>query len=170
MQLSSKKVLSGAALTALFMLPVHADEVLPNTGKYFIVNCGSDVAIEPLGATSGQNVFVKDFNRGGLQKFVVTRKIDPKTKLPTNKYTIKSANEADTLFLKPFPIVEHTAMIDPTVSVFTFKPAADGIVVQSVAQNGDTMYALPAQPFAELRFGPKADDAKYRWKFVKVED
>ena len=165
-----KKILSGAALAAFIFLPAYAADTLPNSGTYYVVNCGSNVAVEPLAATSGQNVFLKDFNQGGLQKFVLTRKIDPKTKLPTNKYTIKSANEAATLFLKPFPIVDHTAMIDPTPSVFTFKPSAEGIVVESVAQNGDAMYALPAEPFVELRFGPKAEDAKYKWKFVKVED
>jgi hypothetical protein len=78
------------ALTAVLMLSAAPSansqgatvgvDNLPNSGTYFIVSADSKEALQPVAGTAGQNVFLSEYNSSGMQKWVVTRKIDPKTK------------------------------------------------------------------------------------------
>lgn len=143
---------------------------LPDSGTYFITNVGSDEAIQPLGATPGQNVFMYPSSKSGMQKWVLIRKIDPITKKPTNRYTIKTAGET-TLYLQPHPSVsDHTSILLPETSTYSFKPTASGILIESVALNGDAMYAFANPPSNnEVRFGPSDGSTKFYWVFTPAD-
>ena len=162
-------------LSALYALSLIAPNAafsadLPNSGTYFILNALNDQALEPLGGTPGQNVFLTEYTKSGMQKWTVTRKVDPKTKKPTNRYTIKLAGDSTKLYLAPFPAANHTSMLDANASVYILQPEGDDFVVRSVDRNGDALccVANPPSP-SEVQIQPKEDSAKFRWKFVTTE-
>lgn len=150
--------------------PALADpEPLPDSGTYFIINSANDQALQPAGGTLGQNVLLYDFNKGGLQKWVLTRKLDPKTNKPTNRYTIRLAGENSELNLQPHPMADCTAIIGDEKATYVIEPGDPGVTIKSVARNGDAMYMLTQPPMnAELHFGPSDGSSKFRWKFVSV--
>lgn len=151
--------LSLSAVTA-----VYADGALPETGTYFIVNAGSGDALQPLGPTPGNNVLVFPFNKGGLQKWTFTRYIDPVSKKPTNRYTIKFAGEGEALWFAPHDMVERTCILDTKKSDYSIEPGPTGYLIKSIKRNGDALYAMPSTPpAAESRFGPNDGSPKYRW-------
>ncbi len=140
---------------------------LPDSGTYFIVSAESKEALQPVAGTAGQNVFLYEHNSSGMQKWVVTRKIDPKTKKPMNRYSIRLAGENNDLYLQPFPAPDHTCMISSGVSAFSLVPTAGSYVIKSAAQNGDALYISPNPPVqTEARFGPADGSQKFSWDFI----
>lgn len=140
---------------------------LPNSGTYFIVSAETKEALQPVAATVGQNVLLYEYNSSGMQKWVVTRKIDPKTKKPLNSYTIRLAGENNDLYLQPFPAPDHTCMISSGASTFSMAPAAASYVIKSAAQNGDALYTYPYPPMnTEARLGPNDGSQKFHWDFI----
>jgi len=145
-------------------------DLLPNSGTYFIVSADTKEALQPEGNTAGQNVFLKEFNQSGMQKWIVTRKIDPKTKKPLNRYTIRLSGENADLYLQPFPAAEHTCMISNGASNFSLAKAGDSFQLKSSAQNGDALFAFPSPPsYTEARFGPSDGSTKYSWDFIAAK-
>lgn len=140
---------------------------LPDTGTYFIVNSQSDEALQAGAASIGQSVFAQEFNKGGLQKWAVTRKIDPKTKKPTNRYTVRLGGEIPGLNFQPHPVTDSNAIISMDTSVFVLESGEGGYLVKSVAKNGDALCIYPSPPsYTETRFAPSDGSAKFRWKFI----
>jgi len=160
-----------AILCALFAIAfcprsVNAADSLPSTGTYFITNCSSGEALQPVGPTSGQNVLLYPFNKSGMQKWTVTRLLDPKTKQPTNRYTIQLAGETPDLVFQPHDIAERSAMIGPGKSIFVLEPSSGALLVKSVKRNGDALYIYPYPPMnTEAHFGPSDSSAKFQWNF-----
>ncbi len=146
-----------------------AEAHLPDSGTYFILASSGD-ALQALAASPGQNVLVFPFNKSGLQKWTVTRKIDPATKQPTNRYNIRCAGEATGLNFRPYVMPDHTPMIgDPSVMVL--KPAGEGLLVKSVELNGDALYTYSVpDAYTEGRFGAADGSSKFIWSFVPVSD
>ncbi|MBS1993820.1 MAG: hypothetical protein JSS86_06245 [Cyanobacteria bacterium SZAS LIN-2] len=140
---------------------------LPNSGTYFIVSADTKEALQPNGPTAGQNVFLYEFNQGGTQKWTVTRKIDPKTKKPLNRYTIRLAGENTDLYLQPFPAPDHTCMVSNGATDYTLAPGGGSFQIKSAALNGDALYTFPSPPGnTEAHFGPADGTAKYKWDFI----
>ncbi len=139
----------------------------PDSGTYFIVNAQSEQALQPVGASAGQNVYMAEFTKGGAQKWTITRKIDPVTKKPTNRYTIRLAGDNQGLNFQPHPSVDGSAIISTDTSVFVLDPGEAGYLVKSVSKNGDALFIYPSPPSeTETRFGPNDGSAKFRWKFI----
>lgn len=143
---------------------------LPYSGTYFIINGLNDQAMQPAGSTPGQNVLTYEYNKGGTQKWQITRKEDPVTHKPTNKYNIKLAGESTELYLNPHPIADSTAILGADRSVYILQPDGDGFTVRSVDRNGDAMYIVSSPPMnPEVHFGPKDETSKFKWKFAAAE-
>lgn len=159
------------SLVAAAAAPALAQaEPLPNTGTYFIVSALNDEALEVSQASAGQYVQPREFNRGGLQKWVCTRRMDPATKKPTNRYNIRLAGEAQNLHFQPHPISGMQALISFDPSVFVLDSGDSGFLVKSVARNGDALYALVSPPaYTECHFGPSDGSQKFRWKFIPAD-
>lgn len=146
------------------------EDGLPETGTYFILNAMSDQAMQPPMSSAGQNVLLYNFDKGGSQKWAVTRKVDPATNKPTNKYNIKLAGDSTQLYLHPHPIAASTAILSSDPTVYILQPEADAVAVRSVELNGDAMYMVSNPPMnAEVHFGAKDESSKFRWKFVKAD-
>lgn len=140
---------------------------LPNSGTYFIVSAETKEALQPVAGTPGQNVLMYEYNSSGMQKWVVTRKVDPKTKKPLNRYTVRLAGENNDLYLQPFPSPDHTCMISSGASNFSLVPASGSYVIKSAAQNGDALYTYPYPPMnTEARLGPSDGSQKFKWDFI----
>jgi hypothetical protein len=160
-----------AILGAIFSFVTYAGSVsaadsLPGSGIYFITNCSSGEALQPVGPTPGQNVLLYPFTKSGMQKWTVTRLLDPKTKEPTNRYTIQLAGETPDLVFQPHDIAERTAMIGSGKSIFVLEPSNGALLVKSVKRNGDALYIYPYPPMnTEAHFGPSDSSAKFQWKF-----
>ncbi len=161
-------LLSIVSLVALSAAPSTAESAaLPESGTYFIISASADQAMQPAGSSAGQSVLLYEFNQSGSQKWTVTRKIDPLTKKPTNRYTIRLAGENTDLYFQPHPVIERSAMISNGPSVFVLEAGEDGDMIKSVARNGDALFPIPNPPMnAELHFGASDGSAKFRWKFV----
>lgn len=156
------------ALVALLFaqLAVFAEDVLPDSGTYFIVNADKNLALEPLGATPGQNVFAKPYNKSGMQKWTINRIIDIKTKKPTNRYNIRVAGEVADLNFLPYPVADHTSMLGPEKSVYVLQPLSGAFVIKSVARNGDALFVQEVpESFTDVKFGPSDSTAKFQWVF-----
>lgn len=164
-----QKFALAVSLVAFAMPALAQAEPLPDSGNYFIVSSLSDEALEPGEAGVGQNVGLREFNRGGMQKWLLTRKVDPSTKKPTNRYTIRLSGESEDLNFQPHPVASMQAIISYNKSVFVLEPGDNGFLVKSVARNGDALYALVAPPaYNEAHFGPSDGSSKFRWKFVSA--
>lgn len=159
--------LSIAFLALMFaQLAVFAEDILPDSGTYFIINADKNLALEPLGATQGQNVFARPYNKSGMQKWTINRIIDIKTKKPTNRYNIRLAGETTGLNFLPFPVEDHTSMIGPDSATYVLQPLSGAFVVKSVSRNGDALFTqdVPELP-TEVKFGPSDNTAKFQWVF-----
>jgi hypothetical protein len=170
--MKNRALATALAFTVLSSLPAQAQtDPLPNSGTYFITSMKSDEALQPAGNTVGQNVLLHDYDRCGLQKWVIDRKIDPKTKKPTNRYTIRLAGESDDLNFQPHPVADCPAMIGSDKSVFVVESGGDsGMLIKSVARNGDALFVFTQPPLAsEAKFGPSDGSPKFRWKFTRAE-
>lgn len=156
---------TAVALTISFVLSAAA-ATLPDTGTYFIINKGSGEALQPNGPSVGQNVLCMEANKSGMQKWTVTRIIDPATKKPTNRYTIKLAGENPDLQLHPHDIADACALLNNGKSTMVLDAKEDGIIVKSVSRNGDAMYSYPSPPmYSETHFGPSDGSGKFLWIF-----
>ncbi len=168
-----KNMALAAALSFIVLssLPAKADpEPLPNTGTYFITNMQSDEALQPGAASLGQSVHAVEYNKSGMQKWSIDRKIDPKTQKPTNRYTIKLAGENGELNFEPHPVADMSAVLGMTKQVYVLESGDAGILIKSVFKNGDALYIAPQPPMStEAKFGPNDGSAKYRWKFTIAE-
>lgn len=143
---------------------------LPMSGNYFIVSADTKEALQPNEPTSGQNVFLSEYNQSGMQKWTLKRKIDPKTKKPLNSYTIKLMGESNDRHLQPFPAADHTCMISIDPSVFSLSPVGGSFIIKSATLNGDALYTYPSPPGpTEARFGPSDNSAKFQWDFIPAE-
>jgi hypothetical protein len=143
---------------------------LPDSGTYFIVNPASGQALQPVGPTPGQNVLLYEFNKGGSQKWTITRKVDPITKKPTNRYTIRLAGENEGLSFQPHPVAERTAMISSGTSVFVLAPGDAGLIIKSVDRNGDALFVSPDPPGnSQAHFGPSDGSGKFSWSFIAAD-
>jgi hypothetical protein len=155
-----------ACALAITLVASAAAVTLPDTGTYFILNKQSGEALQPAGSTVGQNVLTYEANKSGMQKWTVTRIIDPVTKKPTNRYTIKLAGENEDLQLHPHDIADACSVLLPGKSTMVLDAKEDGIVIKSVSRNGDALFIYPSPPMqAEARFGPSDGSAKYLWVF-----
>ena len=158
-----------AMLGAIFFVnarSVGAADTLPNSGTYFITNSSSGEALQPNGPTVAQNVFTEAYNKGGMQKWTITRLIDPKTKQPTNRYNIFLAGDTPGLNFQPSDYADHTSMILPDKSVMVLEPLSGAFLIKSVKRNGDALYIYPSPPGkTEARFGPSDSSAKFQWNF-----
>lgn len=168
--------LTGLAVAAmsLFVIgtaPVGAQtDPLPNSGTYFITSNSNEEALQPNGAMVAQNVFTNEFTKSGMQKWTIDRKIDIKTKKPTNRYTIRLAGENMHLFFQPHPISDHTAMVGDDKAVYVFEKTDNGLVIKSVGLNGDALYSAPNPPMnTEVKFGPNDGSNKFRWTFTLAD-
>lgn len=161
-----------AAMTVLSSGTVLAQqaptkEPLPDSGTYFIVNVDGEQALQPAMASMGQSVFLQAFNKNGMQKWKITRKIDLTTKKPTNRYTIALAGETSGLNFQPHPSVDACAIISCDTSTFVLDSTDAGLRVKSVTKNGDALYSMASPPSdTETRFGPDDGSEKFRWKFI----
>jgi hypothetical protein len=167
----SRKIAIISMLLALFAVPAMADiDALPDSGTFFIVNVSNEQALQPVGASIGQNVQLYEFKKGGTQKWTITRKIDLITKRPTNRYNIRLAGETPGLNFQPHPVTDSSAIISIEPSVFVLDAGETGILVKSVAKNGDALYIYPSPPGnTETRFGPDDGSTKFRWKFIGAD-
>lgn len=163
-----QKLALAFSLTAVSAWPTLAQTApLPDSGTYFIVSALNEEALEPGEAGVGQNVGLREFSRSGMQKWLLTRKIDASTKKPTNRYNIRLAGESQDLNFQPHPVAGMQAIISTDKSVFVLEPGDAGFLVKSVARNGDALYALVSPPSSdEAHFGPSDGSAKFRWKFI----
>jgi hypothetical protein len=156
--------LIAAALAASCHLPTLAAVTLPDSGTYFIVSSSSGEALQPVGPTPGQNVLLYPYNKSGMQKWNLTRIIDPKTKQPTNRYKIRLAGETPDLNFQPHDVEDRTALISSGESIFVFQPKDEALEIKSVKRNGDALFVYPYPPMnSEAHFGPSDGSAKYQW-------
>lgn len=133
-------------------------------GIYFIVN-GNGQAIEPLGPTAGNNVFLRKFNKSGMQKWEILPQKD-------GNYFIRLYESE--LYLEPHPAGERTAWLDSSKS--GYKIVADSgsdthWYIKSKTRKGDAMrsYVFSSELATEIRFEPLEDDKKFKWEFISAE-
>ena len=161
-----------AATIAPTIAPSMAEvPTLPNTGTYFIVNLSNEEALTTGQAGVGQYVATREFTKAGLQKWAINRKIDIKTKKPTNRYTISLAGETTGLNFQPHPVSDMQSILNNDTSVFVLAPAESGFLVKSVAKNGDALRILESPPsYTETRFAPSDGSDKFLWKFIPADE
>lgn len=133
-------------------------------GIYFIVN-GNGQAIEPLGPTPANNVFLRKFNRSGMQKWEILPQKD-------GSYLIKLYESE--LYLEPHPAGERTAWLDSSKSGYkieSVKGSDDQWYIKSKTRKGDAMrsYVFAPELATEIRFEPVEDDKKFKWEFISAE-
>lgn len=140
------------------------------SGTYYIVN-GQHLALTPLEAGPGQNVFLRAFNRSGMQKWTVTRS----GSTGTPSYTLRFEGETDGLWLQGFPVKDHTPIIGPASRPFSFKITAvpgttDSWYIKSDHYGGDAMHSFvfSTELPTEIRFDPVENSPKFTWKFVPM--
>lgn len=65
------------------------------------------------------------------------------------------------------PSVDSSAIINLDTSVFVLDSSDAGILIKSVAKNGDALNTFSSPPSeTETRFSPDDGSAKFRWKFI----
>ena len=141
-----------------------------SSGTYFIVNANSNQALTPLNQSVGENVFLRDFNHGGLQRWQVIRVPN------TTTYSIKLAG-TDAMFFQPNYVKDHTPMVSPGKNGTSFKIQAaqgtpDSWLIKSLKFNGDALHSFVFSPNlpTELRFDPTDGSRKFMWRFIKVRE
>ena len=169
-----KLLTSAVAVTALTGAVALADEfatnattVLPNTGIYFIISADSNEALQPMAPTLGQSIKLYPFDKGGSQKWVLTRKINPVTKKPTDRYTIRSTG-GDSLYFTLPPAPQMSSTVGGPAYEYTLAPGTVGLTIKQ--KNGDALYLHTDAPYnSQALFGPDDGTPKFRWNVVKVE-
>ncbi len=143
---------------------------LPNSGTYFVINAASTEALQPNAPSLGQNIFAVEFNRGGTQKWKLDRKIDPITKKPLNRYTMKLDGENGELNFQTHPsVADRPPILGMEQSTFTLEPGPDGFLFKSVEKNGDALFIAPQSiGNTETKFGPSDGSKKFRWNFLST--
>lgn len=141
---------------------------VPNTeplkkGIYYIVSSDGE-AIEPLSESPGNNVFLKKFQKSGLQKWeVIPQK--------NGSYFIKLMESE--LYLEPHPVGDRTAWLDSSKGGYTISAAkntTDKWIVKSKSRKGDAMKPLRIQHgMTEVRFAPLDDSKNFQWEFILVQ-
>lgn len=130
-------------------------------GIYYIVNAGG-LALEPNNPSVRSNVFLKKFNKSGMQKWEVIPQKD-------GSYLFKFYESEH--YLEPYPPNrDHTPYIDEKSS-FTLVAAKGADTywnVKSKTLRGDAMRAYHDY-FDEIRFEPLQDDKKFKWEFISAE-
>ena len=172
MQINKLAIAALLAASGFVVAPnmVSAQEAMPDTGWYFIVNKASGQAVDPWGVSPGQNVFLQDFKKSGRQKWQFIRQVDKKTGKPLNKYLVKANSDSEGLNLSPHYIAERTAILDSEKNLFTVVPTSDGYKLTNAKASGDSMYAFHVENLStEVYFGPDEADPKYRWDLIKTE-
>lgn len=154
-------------LALLFCIGLNAqikNDAAIKKGIYFIVN-GNGQAIEPLGPTAGNNVFLRKFNKSGMQKWEILPQKD-------GNYFIRLYESE--LYLEPHPAGERTAWLDSSKS--GYKIVADSgsdthWYIKSKTRKGDAMrsYVFSSELATEIRFEPLEDDKKFKWEFISAE-
>ena len=142
------------------------------SGTYYIVN--NNLALTPPDAMPGQNVFLKPFNRGGLQQWIVTRSGTGKN----ISYTLRLAGETDGLWFQPYAVKEHTPVVGSRSGNISLKivPVPNDPAhwyIKSVRYNGDAMhsYLFSRELPMEIRFDPAEENSsKYLWQFEAVKE
>lgn len=144
---------------------------LPNSGTYYIVNLGDGEALTASEAGAGQFVAMREFNKGGMQKWTINRKIDLKTNKPTNRYTISLAGETKGLIFQPHPVADMQSLLSTDNSIMVLAPIDGGFTVKSVAKNGDALriHTAPSS-YTETRFSPTDGSDNFGWKFIPAEE
>lgn len=130
-------------------------------GIYFILN--GNQAIEPLGPTLGNNVFLKKYNKSGMQKWEVIPQKD-------GSYLIRLYETE--LYLEPHPAGERTAWLDTSRSGYKIEADENSDTnwyIKSKARKGDAMKSYSDGTFREIRFESAQDDKKFKWEFVKTD-
>ena len=140
-------------------------------GTYFIIN--NDLALTPVDAGPGQNVFLKPFNRCGLQQWIITRTGSGNT----ISYTIRLAGEVDGLWLQGYPVKDHTPVIGTRSGNISYRivpvPDQPGYwYIKSLRYNDDALHAFlfSKELPMELRFDPAENGSKYLWQFEEVNN
>ncbi|QEC42484.1 RICIN domain-containing protein [Pseudobacter ginsenosidimutans] len=139
-----------------------AEKKLP-AGTYYIVNVETGEAITPAMSSSGQNVFLQEFNKDGTQKWKLVSK--------GKKFNIL-LNGFNDLFFQPHPSVkDHTPIISlPTngSDQYSIESTPSGYwVIKN--QNGNFLSAFITSADKEMRFGPVPDGGKYHlWEFRPI--
>lgn len=133
-------------------------------GIYFIVNEKGD-AIEPYGPTAGQSVFLKKFNKSGMQKWEV---------IPQKNGSFYIKLYESELYLEPHPAAERTAWLDSSKNGYQLvadKNSDDLWLIKSKYRKGDAMrsFVFSKDSLTELHFEPYEDNSNFKWKFIPAE-
>jgi len=130
-------------------------------GIYHIVNADG-LALEPNNPSVRSNVFLKKFNRSGMQKWEVIPQKD-------GSYLFKFYESEH--YLQPYPPNrDHTPYIDEKSS-FTLVAAKGAETywnIKSKTLRGDAMKAYHDY-FNEIRFEPLEDNKNFKWEFILAE-
>jgi len=161
------KILFTALVSFLFwnysFSQITNDKPVPK-GIYFIVNEAGG-ALQPLGGTVAQSVFLYKFKKSGMQKWeVIPQK--------TGGYIIKLYDS--NLYLEPHPVSERSAILDERATGYKFAAAEnsdDLWYIKSKARKGDAMTIYKYSPTLEpeIRFEPAENDKKFKWKLIPAE-
>lgn len=132
-------------------------------GTYYIVNVETGEAITPAMSSSGQNVFLQDFNKDGTQKWKLVSK--------GKKYNIL-LNGFNDLFFQAHPSVkDHTPIISlPTggSDQYTIEATPSGYWVIK-DRNGNYLNAFNTSTDNEMRFGAVSGGSKlHLWEFKPI--
>ncbi len=139
------------------------DQPVPK-GIYFIVNEAGG-ALQPLGGTLAQSVFLYKFKKSGMQKWeVIPQK--------SGGYIIKLYDS--NLYLEPHSVSERSAILQEKTAGYKFSPAENSTefwYIKSKAKKGDAMTIYKYSPTLEpeIRFEPAENNKKFKWKFIPAE-
>ncbi len=131
-------------------------------GTYYIINSSTSEALTPGMGSAGQNIFLQDFTRDGLQQWKVIQK--------GKQYAIQLEGHSD-LLLQPHPTVrDHTPILnlpDPAFHLYSIDSAsATTWFIRSVHQNGNALH--PWGSDKELRFSNTGGSKQSQWEFRPV--
>ena len=138
-------------------------------GVYFIVNVETGEALNPVDAGVNSNVRLKDFKKGGMQKWTLKKRTTTgKNGRQIITYTIKHTSSG--FFLRPYHIPDNGgAIISTTDSYgsFTIEADEENYIIKNIKMGGDALYvknggALPDEPW----FGPDDNTDGYRWQLI----
>lgn len=158
------------AVTHTVSINAVANQTPLATGVYYIIS-GTGQALTPLDATPGNNVFLRPFNRSGLQQWLITKKGTGKT----ISYTIRLAGEVDGLWFQTYPVKDHTPIVgsasgNVSYRIVPVQGKTDSWYIKSNRYNGDALhtYVFSPQLPTELRYDPEEQSPKFMWQFEVV--
>lgn len=151
-------------LVFLFSIVLNAqikNDAVLKKGFYYIVNANG-LALEPMHESARSNVFLKKFNKSGMQKWEIILQKD-------GSYLFKFYESE--FYLEPYPPNRnHTPYIDEKSS-FTIeadKNSKDQWFIKCKRLRNDAMRSYHDY-FDEIRFEPAQDDKKFKWQFIKAD-